>query len=51
MNAMGHMQKKWRPKEVRLTLHGTHCIYIAITLRKMKFISYIYIILGIISIN
>ena len=42
MNATGHVQSKWRPKGVTLTLHGTHCILISMNLRKMKFISYIY---------
>ena len=24
---MGHVQSKWRPKGVSLTLHGTHCVH------------------------
>ena len=30
MNAMGHMQSKWHPKGVTLTLHGTHCFHTSI---------------------
>ena len=44
MNAMGYVQSKWRPKGVTLTLHGTHCDHTSMILRKMKLISYIYII-------
>ena len=42
MNAMGHVQSKWHPKCVTLTLHGTPCVLTSMNLRKMKFISYIY---------
>ena len=51
MNAMGHMQSKLCLKSVTLTLHGTHCVHTSMNLRKMKFISSIYIILGMSSIN
>ena len=42
MNAMGLVQSKWRPKDVKLTLHDTHCVHISMNVREMKFISYIY---------
>ena len=42
MNAMGHVQSKWRPLGVTLTLHGTRCVHTSMNLRQMKFISYIY---------
>ena len=42
MNATGHMQSKWRPKGVMLTLHGTRYVHTSMNVRKMKFISYIY---------
>ena len=42
MNATGHVQSKWRPKGVMLTLHMTRCVHTLMNLRKMKFISYIY---------
>ena len=42
MNETGHMQSKWRPKGVTLTLHGTHCVHTSMSFRKMKFIFYIY---------
>ena len=53
MNAMGRMQSKWIPKDVMLTVLATHCIHTSVNVRKMKFISYIYItgILGMFSIN
>ena len=64
MNAMGHVQSKWGVTltlygahcvhtctGVTLTLHGTHCVHTSMALRKMKFICYIYDILGIISIS
>ena len=38
-------------KSVMLTLHVTYCVHTSMNVRKMKFISYIYIILGIISIS
>ena len=44
MNAMGHMQNKWQPKGMTLTLHVTHCIHTSMKVRKMKYIFYIYII-------
>ena len=34
----GSRAKKWCPK------HGTHCVHTSMNLRKMKFISYIYIL-------
>ena len=34
MNTMGHVQSKWRPKGVTLTLHGTHSVHISMKLRK-----------------
>ena len=42
VNARGHVQSKWCPKGVTLTLHGTSYIHTSMNLRKMKFISYIY---------
>ena len=42
MNPRGHVQKKWRPKGVTFTLHGTRCVHTSMNFRKMKFISYIY---------
>ena len=42
MNATGHVQSKWRPKCVTLTLHETSCVLTSMNLRKIKFISYIY---------
>ena len=42
MNATGHVQSKWYPKGVILTLHGTRCVHTSMNLRKIKFISYIY---------
>ena len=44
MNATDHVQSKWRPKGFTLTLHGTRCVLTSMNLRKMKFISYIYIL-------
>ena len=49
MNTVGHLQSKGGPKGVTLTLHATHCGHTSMTVRKMKFIS--YIIFGILSIN
>ena len=51
MNAMGPVQSSRDSRGVRLILHGTHFVHTSMTLRNMKFISYIYIILGIISIS
>ena len=42
MNTTGHVQSKWRPTRVTLTLHGTRCVHTSMNIRKMKFISYIY---------
>ena len=42
MNATGHVQSKWHPKCVTLTLHRTRCVHTSMNLGKMKFISYIY---------
>ena len=39
---MGHVQSKWRSKDVTLTWHETYCIYTSMNLRKMEFIAYIY---------
>ena len=36
MNAMDHVQSKWRQKGVTLALHGTHCVHTLINLRKNK---------------
>ena len=51
MDTMGRVQSKWRQKGVNLTLQATHCIHTSMNVRKMKFISYIHITLGIIPIN
>ena len=39
MNAVGHVQNKWR---VTLTLHWTNRVHTSVNARKMKFISYMY---------
>ena len=39
MNATGKVQSK---SGVTLTLHETRCVHTSMSLRKMKFISYIY---------
>ena len=44
MNAMGLVQSKWRPKSVTLRWHGTHCVHTLMNVRKMKILSYIYIL-------
>ena len=44
-------QKNGIKMGVTLILHVTHCIHTSMNVRKMKFISYIYIILETISIN
>ena len=49
MNAMGQVQSN--SGIVTLILQGTHCVHTSMNLGKMKFISYIYIILGMFSIN
>ena len=42
MNTTDHVQSKWCPKGVTLSLHGIRCFHTFVNLRKMKFISYIY---------
>ena len=51
MNATGHVQSKWRPKGVTLTLHGTRCVLTSMNLRKMKFISYIHTLFYIVFVH
>ena len=38
-----HMQSKWCPNGVTLTLLATHCIHTSMNVRKMKFVSYMYL--------
>ena len=42
MNTTDHVQNKWCPKGVTLSLHGARCFHAFVNLRKMKFMSYIY---------
>ena len=60
MNATGHIESKWRPKGVTLTLHGTRCVLISMNLRKNEihllylrfvFTSFLFIICGFFYLN
>ena len=51
MNATGHVQSKWHPKCVTLTLHRTRCVHTSMHLRKMKIISYIYTLIYIVFVH
>ena len=44
MNTSGLVQSKWGPKGFTLTLQETRSIHDSINIRKIEFITYIYIL-------
>ena len=51
MNTLGLLQSKWSPKGFMLTLQETRSIHDSINLPKIEFITYIYILYELSSIN